>query len=69
MIADAARQTFMRVWNYLRRPSIRETTPDEETPPVVDSRGRFWAEFRAGQREAEAACLEVERVPKERPVV
>ena len=69
MNADAARQTFMRVWNYLRRAPIRATTPREETRRVVDDRRRFWAEFRDGQRLAEAACLEAERVLKQGPPV
>jgi hypothetical protein len=71
MNRDAARQTLMRIWNYLRRAPIREAaaTPDEETRRVVDDRRRFWAELREGQREAEAACLEAERVLKQRPVV
>ena len=71
MNPDAARRTFMRIWNYLRRAPIREaaTTPNEETRRVVDHRRRFWAEVREGQREAEAACLEAERVLKQRPIV
>ena len=69
-MADAARQTFMRIWNHLRCALIRDTTPHEEDAyRVVYHRRRFWAELREGQREAEAARLEAERVPKQRPVV
>lgn len=69
----------MRVWDYLRRVGIRDwgrrdvkrraeageaaTARDEQTRRVVDHRRRFWAELREGQRQAEACCLEAERVP------
>lgn len=67
MNPDAAKQTVVRIWQYLRRSAIGEdaTTPYEETRGVVDHRQRFWAELREGQREAEAACLEAERVLKQ----
>jgi hypothetical protein len=69
MNAGAARQRFMRIWNHLRRPPIRATTPNEEDAyRVVYHRRRFWAELREGQREAEAACLEAERLLKQRPL-
>jgi len=75
MNADAARQTLMRVWDYLCRARIRArvwswrrdvngrevaeeaaTTRDGQTRRVVDRR-RFWAEFREGQRQADAHSL------------
>ena len=70
MKADAARQKFMRVWHYLRSAPIRGTTAHEEDAyRVVYHRRRFWAELREGQREAEAACLEADRVLKQGPLV
>ena len=71
MNRDAARQTFMRLWHYLRRAQIDEaaTTPYEETRCVVDDRQRFWSEFREGQREAQVACLEAERGLKQKLAV
>ena len=64
MNRDAARHTFLRIWNLLRRAPIREapTTPHERR--VIGDRRRFWDEFREGEREAEAACLEADRVLK-----
>ena len=70
MDTDAARRTFLSMWNRIRRALIREApTPYEEARGVVEDRRRFWAEFREGQRESEAACLEAERVLKATPVV
>jgi hypothetical protein len=71
MNPDAARQTFVSIWNFLRRAPVREAeaTLYEETRHVVDHRRRFWADLREGQREAAAACLESERVLKQRPAV
>ena len=80
MNADAARQALMRVWDYLHRARIRDrgrevkgtaepgeggTTLDGETRRVVEHRRRFWAEFREGQRQADARCLEADRGPKQ----
>ena len=84
MNADAARQTLMRVWDYLCRARIRArswrwrwdvkgraeaeegtTTRNGQTSRVVDHRRRFWAEFREGQRQAAASCLEADRVLKQ----
>jgi len=81
MNADAARQTLMRVWDYLCRARIRArgrrwrwevkgraeaeeatTTRNGQTSRVVDHRRRFWAEFREGQRQAAASCLEADGV-------
>ncbi len=41
------------------------TTLDGETRRVVEHRRRFWAEFREGQRQANARCLEADRVSKQ----
>ena len=41
------------------------TAWDERTRRVVDHRRRFWAEFREGQRQADARCLEADRVAKQ----
>jgi len=84
MNADAARQTLMRLWDYLCRARIRArgrrwrwelkgraeaeeatTTRNGQTSRVVDHRRRFWAEFREGQRQAAASCLEADRVLKQ----
>ena len=40
------------------------TTREGQAICMVD-RQRFWAEFREGQRQAEASCLEADRVPKQ----
>ena len=39
-------------------PGERGTTLDGETRRVVEHRRRFWSEFREGQRQANARCLE-----------
>ncbi len=41
------------------------TTREGQTSRVVDHRRRFWAEFREGQRQADASCLEADRVLKQ----
>ncbi len=41
------------------------TAWDEQTRRVVDHRRRFWAELREGQRQADASCLEADRVLKQ----
>ena len=70
MNPDGARQAFMRIWNNLRRAPIRRTTlREEDAYRVVYHRRCFWAALREGQREADAASLEAERVLQQRPVV
>ena len=67
MNPDAARQTFMRIWNHLRTLTRGTTLQEEDAYRVVYHRRRFWAALREGQREA--ASLEAERVLKQRPAV
>ena len=50
-------EALARLWEAfrgLRSPVRLKTEPDERDPSRAAARGRFWTEFRAGQREAEA---------------
>ena len=43
-----------RVWHYAIGASTRTNPPRKHDNSVIDPRARFWAEFREGQREADA---------------
>jgi hypothetical protein len=64
-----ARQTFLRIWNFLRRAPIHDAPTSAHEGQVAADRRRFWINFREGEREAEAACLEAEtrRLLTQRP--
>ncbi len=50
------REALARLWPLWRQraPVAVKTTHDEGGIGSAEARARFWAEFRAGQREAEA---------------
>jgi len=54
-------------WDVKGRAEAEEaaTIREGQTSRVVEHRRRFWAEFREGQRQADARCLEADRVAKQ----
>jgi len=51
------REALGRLWTSVwrrRGPIAVKTEPDREGGGLAEVRGRFWREFREGQREAEA---------------
>jgi hypothetical protein len=54
-------------WEVKGRAEAEEGTKTRngQTSRVVDHRRRVWAEFREGQRQAAASCLEADRVLKQ----
>ena len=51
------REALGRLWTSVwrrRGPIAVKTEPDREGGGLAEARGRFWSEFREGQREAEA---------------
>ena len=70
---DHLRRAGIRDWGRPWRREVKgraeaeeaATTREGQTSRVVDHRRRFWAEFREGQRQANARCLEADRVSKQ----